>query len=86
MGVDEMLRKMSKPVEVEQEVMDKPSEEVIQDHERDKNKIPSYRIIEYNNRTKWMFKQNKAPRQGQRYCMRCVRFNGKTAYFILEPI
>jgi len=45
-----------------------------------------YEVIEWNRSTRNMFYRGQKPKQGRRYCLQCMRFDGKRAYFILRPI
>lgn len=46
----------------------------------------AYTIMEWNRQTREMFDKGKIPKQGRRFCLKCVRFDGKRAYFKLSEI
>ena len=41
-------------------------------------------VLEYNRGTREIFDNGNHPRQGRRYCLKCIRYDGKRGYFCWE--
>jgi hypothetical protein len=43
-------------------------------------------VLEWNRQTMGLFDRGNKPKIGNKYCFKCVRFDGKHGYFVLEHI
>lgn len=47
---------------------------------------PALMVIEWNRQTRELFRKGHVPKQGRRYCWKCIRHDGKRMYFILDDL
>jgi len=41
-------------------------------------------VFEFNRSTREVFDKGNHPRQGRRYCLKCIRYDGKKGFFVWE--
>jgi len=83
----EDIVKPIKKMEIKQEVIDKPVEEAVSKPEKGVMGGPdAYFIVEWNRQTMKMFNKYRKPKQGRRYCLKCVRNDGRRIYFVLDQL
>ena len=41
-------------------------------------------VINWNRGTRQIFDKGNPPRQGRRYCLKCIRYDGKKGFFVWE--
>lgn len=82
MAIEDLAKPVNEP-EIEQETIDDTKE--IDKPLKDGKGPKSLFIVEWNRQTREMFRKGSVPKQGRRYCLKCARFDGRRAYFILEP-
>ena len=61
--------------EIKEDVIDRPI--------KDGRGPPCFWKLEFNRQTRQLFDGGKKPRQGNCYVWKCIRFDGKRAYFVL---
>lgn len=82
-GIEDLMKTAKEP-EIEQETIDDTKE--IKKPLKDGRGPKSLFIVEWNRQTREMFRKGSVPKQGRRYTLKCARFDGKNAYFILDPL
>lgn len=46
----------------------------------------AFLVVEWNRNMSKIFDKGNPPRQGRRYCLKCIRYDGRKGYFGLERI
>ena len=62
------------------------TEQVIDRAEHDGRGPDCMFILEWNSSTSKSFDRGRAPKQGRKYILKCLRYDGKRGYFGLEQI